>query len=137
MAKYSQNSIYTYVREKILAKYSDIYITGTYEPVPPKGLAVRITEINHYRPLRYVDLNDEDDVCRMAFDVNVYSNKFNGHSDEVYDVMKVAEEAFRGLHFIEYECVPVERVNNRVSRLTARFEKIIGGGDVLPELETS
>lgn len=136
MAKYNRNTIYTYVRNAVLEKYPACYVTGTYEPVPPEGLAVRIHEVNHYRPHRYAALDESDEVLRIAWDINVYSNLFTDGHEEVYDVMEVAEEAMRELHFIETECLPVERTNNRVSRLTARFQKMMCEGDALPEGDT-
>lgn len=133
MANYTPNGIYTYIRAAIREVYPDMYVTGGEEPVPPNGRAVRVHEISHYRPIRGICLGGEDNQWKVAFDVNVYSNRFNDGYDEVYEIMRVVELAFKRLHFIEYECVPVERANNRVSRLAARFERQIGEADVMPE----
>ena len=132
MANFTPNRIYTYIRKAILDVYPTMYVTGGYEPIPPQGEAVRVHEISHYRPVRGICLDHEDEQWKVAFDVNVYSNKFDDSYTDVYDIMRVVEIAFKQLHFIEYECVPVERANNRVSRLTARFERQIGEGDQMP-----
>ena len=133
MANFTPNRIYTYIRAAILAEYPNAYITSGPEPIPEVGLAVRVHEVSHYRPMRGICLGHEDDQWKVAFDVNVYSNLFNGGDVDVYDVMMVAEAAFKRLYFIEYECVPIERANNRVSRLAARFERQIGISDQMPE----
>lgn len=135
MAKYTRNGIYTFVRNEILKAYPGIYIAGDEEPIPPEGLAVRIYEVNRYAMYRYATLDAQDYQWKVAFDVNVYSNRFNDSTDEVYEVMEVAERAFKKLQFILFDCQPTERANNRVSRLTARFERMVGEADQMPEEE--
>lgn len=133
MVNYSPNAIYTYVRGKILEVYPTMYVTASYEPIPPQGPAVRIHEINHYRPRRNVTLLNDDEQWHVEFQADVYSNLFDGHDQEAYDIMMIIDDAFRELLFIEVACTPVERVNNRVARLTARYEKIVIGKDIMPE----
>ena len=137
MAKYTKNGIYTYVRNALKEAYPDLYITDDDEPIPPNGVAVKVHEIDHSRPFMNATLDGLDEQWRVAFDVNVYSNLFNGSDEETYEIMHVAEQAFRELFFFEMECVPVERANNRVSRLTARCERHIGGGDEMPVKEAT
>lgn len=132
MAKYTHHSIYTYIRNAVKAVYPNMYISNGYEPIPPNGPAVQIHEIDHSRPTMNVTLDGKDQQWRVAFDANVYSNLFNDSADEAYEIMRVVEAAFAEIFFIELECLPVERANNRVSRLTARFERQIGGGEEMP-----
>ena len=133
MVNYSSNAIYTYVRRKVLDAFPSMYVTGSLEPIPPEGPAVRVYEINHYRPRRNVTLENDDEQWHVAFQAEVYSNLFNGHDQEAYDIMMVIDDAFRELLFIETSCTPVERANNRVARLVARYEKIVIGKDIVPE----
>lgn len=133
MAKYTPYGIYTYVRNKLLAAYPDIYVTGKDEPIPPEGVAVQIHEINHYRLLHGLTLEDLGNMWRVAFEVNVYTNEFQDGPYEAYEIMRVAEEAFEKMFFIEFDCVPITRANNRVTRIAARFERNLGFGDEMPE----
>lgn len=133
MAEFTNNGIYTYVRSAIKRAYPDMYVTGSPEPISAVDVAVQVTEVNHHRPIGGVTLDSEDEQYRVAFDVNVYTNVFNDGKYEAYEIMRVCEDAFRRLHFIEFECIPVTRVNNRVTRLAARFERQIGRGDQMPE----
>lgn len=132
--KYSENGIYTYIRGIIKESYPDMYVTSGFEPIPPQAPAVRIHEMDHYRPRRNVTLDNLDEQYQVAFQADVYSNLFNGSGEEAYDIMKVVETAFRQLYFIETSCTTVERVNNRVTRLAARFERRIGMGNEMPEV---
>ena len=137
MAKYSMYGIYTYVRNALKTAYPDLYVTGGDEPIPHEGLAVEIKLINYYRPKGNVTLDNDDVQLKVAYDVNVYSSLFDGADEEVYTIIHVAEQAFRELFFIETECMPVERSDNRVTRLVARFERQLGLGNDMPEGETS
>lgn len=132
MADFTKDKIYTYIRSAIKAVYPSMYVTGGYEPVPPQGPAVQIHEIHRHRVKGAMTLDGLDEQMRIAFDVNVYSNLFDGAPNEAYAIMGVAEEAFRELYFIETECRPVELANNRVTRLVARFERHLGSGDQMP-----
>ena len=133
MAEFTPNRIYTYVRSAIKKVYPNMYVTGSPEPIPSVDVAVQIHEMNHYRPIGGVTLDSEDEQWRVAFDVNVYTNIFNDGKHDAYEIMRVCEDAFRRLHFIESECVPLSRANNRVTRLAARFDRQIGRGDQMPE----
>lgn len=135
MAKYTSDGIYTFIRNRILAVYSDMYVTAGEEPIPARGPAVRVREVDRYKPIRNITLMHDDGQFHAEWEVQVYSNLFNGRTSEAYDIMEVAESAFRELFFIESSCVPVERANNRVTRLVARFERQIGGGDQMPNEE--
>ncbi len=133
MANFTPYRIYTYVRNKILAVYPDMYVTWGDEPIPQEGVAVQVREIDHYRLLRGLTLEDLGDMWRVAFEVNVYSNRFTDAPDEAYEIMRVAERAFEKMFFVESECIPLKRANNRVTRIAARFERNIGQGELMPE----
>lgn len=133
MAKYTPNTIYTYLKLQINWACPDVYVTGVDEPISNQQKAVKIHEVGRYRPRGSVDLSNEDEQYRIAYQADVYSNLFNGHTDEAYETMHVVEEAFRKLFFIETSCTPVERVDNRVARLVARFERQVCEGDEMPE----
>ena len=133
MAKYSYNGIYTYVRNAVKAEFPDVYVCGAEEPIPPVGLAVEILEVDVRTPSRFVTLDGQDEQWRVAFDVNVYSNKFEGAKTEAHDVLRVCEKAFRRLFFLEDSRLTLKRENNRVVRLAARFSRTIGIDDEMPE----
>lgn len=133
MAKYTPNTIYTYLMLHIKGACPDVYIAGVDEPVPNQQKAVKIREIGRYRPKGNIDLCHTDEQYSIAYQAEVYSNLFNGHTDEAYEIMHVVECAFKDLFFIETSCVPVERVDNRVARLSARFERQVCEGDEMPE----
>lgn len=132
MAKYSYNGIYTYVRNAVKAVYPEAYVAGVDEPIPPVGLAVEITETDVRTPVQNVTLDGQDEQWRVAYDVNVYSNKFEGQKTEAHDVMRVCEKAFRRLYFIEDSRITLQRENNRVTRMAARFSRTIGIDDEMP-----
>ena len=133
MAEFTRNRIYTYVRNALKAVYPDLYVTAMEEPIPPKGPAVQVREVVRRRPVRDTTLDGKDDQLRVAFDVNVYSNLSNGALDEAHEIMSVAEQAFKEIYFIETDCRPLELANNRVTRLVARFDRVIGKGDQFPD----
>ena len=133
MANYTPNSIYTYVRNRFKEVRPDVYVAGVDEPIPNQQASVKIAETGRYRPKGNVRLSNDDQQYSVSYDVNVYSNLFNDHTQEAYDIMSVAEQAFRELFFIETSCIPLERTDNRVTRLTARFQRQVCEGDVIPE----
>ena len=133
MAKYTPNGIYTYIRNYVKNELPTVYVTGEDEPVPNQGASVKIREIGRYQPRRNITLAYDDEQYSIAYQADVYSNLFNDHAEEAYEIMHVVEQAFKQLYFIETSCTPVERTDNRVARLTARFERQIGSGDNMPD----
>ena len=132
MAEFTHDRIYTYIRGKVLDAFPSMYITGDEEPIPAESEAVWIREMNHYTPKASVTLMHDEEVIHSAWEVQVYTNLFDDGQAEAYEIMRPVEKAFKELYFRETSCTPVERVNNRVARLVARFERIIGGGDQMP-----
>lgn len=133
MAKYTYNGIYTYVRNAVKAEFPEVYVCGVEEPIPPVGLAVQIVETDVRTPVTGVTLDGQDRQWRVAYDVNVYSNLFEGQKTEAHDVIRVCEKAFRRLYFLEDSRITLQRENNRVTRLAARFSRTIGIDDEMPE----
>lgn len=131
--KYSRNAVYTWVVDSVKTEYPSIHAGGKLEPSPAAFPALYLREIGKSRPLQNMTLSYDDTQYRSTFEAQVFSNKKSGAMSEAYNIMKLVEQAFNGIYYIEDMCEPVENANDHsIYRLVARFHRIVCGGDEMP-----
>lgn len=129
---YTHDAIYDYVADAVDTTSRHVYCVGVYEPTPSEFPCAYIHETDH-RPMRSaVTLDFTDDQLIKSWEVQVFSNKRNGALAECYDIIADAEIAFKQLYFIETSCSQVQNIDPSVTRVVARFTRVIGGTDTMP-----
>lgn len=135
MAQYTHNSIYSYVADAINTQSRAVYCVGVYEPTPKSFPCAYIHETDH-RPMRdAVTLSFTDEQLLGSWEVQVFSNLTDGALSEAYDIMADVEIAFKQLYFIETFCSQVQNIDPSVTRVVARFTRVYGDNDHLPETD--
>jgi hypothetical protein len=129
---YSRESVYTYVRNALVAAHNGIYVTARREPVTKTFPAVRIIEMNRQRTEQYATLANDDDQYVSTIETEVFSNKRNGAVQEAYAVQDTLEAAFKRLGYFETFSDAIDNIDPSVFRVVSRFTKQIGLGDTLP-----
>ena len=128
---YSRNAIYTRVANAIKAGYPDAYTTSRKVASPAKFPAILIHEIDRNRPIRNVQLDFQDVQYESVFEIQVVSNKHNTAATEAYSIMDLAKTAMSNLYYREFSETNID--TGDTFTIIARFRRIIGGGDTMPE----
>ena len=129
--KYSRNAIYTRVANAIKAGYPTAYTTSRMVASPAKFPACLIHEIDNTRPIQNTQLDFQDVQYESVFEIQVVSNKANTAASEAYDIMELAESAMNQMYFRRFSQTNVDRGDTFT--VIARYRRVIGGGDVMPE----
>ena len=128
----TRNAVYNFIHDAVAAEYPDMYIAGTYEPVPPSMPAVFIREIGDFRNAENMTFTGVQGVRTSTFEIQVVSGHTNGSMSEAYAILETARQAFFFLHYNETNTVIVEDGQNGNYRLRASYRRVIGDADELP-----
>lgn len=127
-----RNEIYSQIEKAVTDVYEDAFCTSVYEPVPPSFPAVYIHEIGNVQPARYVDLSNADDIQRVTWEIQIFSDKAGGKMSEAYAIADLVETAMRKMLFVRGMRQPLDNASDTsIFRLACRYSRIIGGGNSL------
>ena len=131
--RYTNNAIYSKIRESALSAVSTAYVTETYTPKPSKFPTVFAREIGHFTPQPTQVFTNTQDIYESTWEVQVMSNLQTGKKEQAYLLMDAVKTALRPLYFIETFEQPLDTTNNGgIYTLVARFRRIIGSGESMP-----
>ena len=133
MEHYTRNGIYTAVEGAVNLTSRPVYCTSRREPVPESFPAFHLYELGHQDIRSSVTLKSTDEAKTVQFEAQVFSNLTHGAQDEAFDIMEDAEAALKRLGFMETFCSPIENADPSIFRIVARFERVIGSGDEMPQ----
>lgn len=128
---YSFNGIYSRIRTAVLSENAEAYVTSRYVPKPPRFPCVYIREINRSRPVENIQLDGEDRQWESNIEIQVTSNKSSGAAAEAEGIYTAADNVMRSLFYRGISCTPIDNGINYT--LAARYRRVIGGGDQMPE----
>ncbi len=112
---------------------NSIYCTQKYE-LQPKSIPCAFIElISKARMRGYADLNNTDHQHRYTFEVQVIANSLS----KAYEMIGVAETAFKALSFFEEYCEPIDNRDVKLSRIVARFSAQVDDEQLISTLTES
>lgn len=132
MSKYTNNAIFTAVRNAVKAEYSTANVTQTYSLIPASFPTVFAREIGRLTPSETATLSNAQDISETTWEVQVFSNKSSGAKEQAYDIMAIVKTALRSLYFVETFESPLDQTDRTIYCLAARFRRIIGSGEEMP-----
>ena len=131
---YTNNAIFTHVRTAVLSVSASTNCTQTYAPTPTKFPTVFAREIGRITPNGTPTLSNAQDISERTWEVQIFSNLQTGAKEEAYALMDAVKSAFRSMYFVETFESPLDSTgNSKYYTLIARFRRIIGSGEVMPE----
>ena len=130
--KYTNNAIYTRMRAAVLAAESTANCTQTYAPTPSKFPTVFAREIGHFTPNGTPTLSNAQDISETTWEVQIFSNLKTGAKEQAYSLLAAVKTALRALYFVETFESPLDSTGNEYYTLVARFRRIIGSGETMP-----
>lgn len=125
--------IYNEIANAMNAYDDSIYCTQKYELQPPSIPCAFIEQISKVRMREYADLNNTDHQHRLTFEVQVFAKELS----KAYEMMAVAETAFKSLSFFEEYCEPLDNRDVNLSRIVARFSAQVDDEEIISRLTES
>lgn len=130
--KYTNNAIFTAIRNAVKAEYADANCVQMYTPTPAKFPTVFAREIGHFTPQQAWTLTNAQDISERTWEVQVFSNLSTGSKEQAYEILDICKDVMRGMYFIETFEQPIDQQDKSIYCLVARFRRVIGGGEDMP-----
>lgn len=130
---YTNNAIFTKVRSSVLAVVAAANCTQTYTPTPTKWPTVFAREIGRLTPNGTATMSNAQDISERTWEVQIFSNLQTGAKEQAYKLLDAVKTAFRSMYFVETFESPLDNTSNNYYTLVARFRRIIGSGETIPE----
>lgn len=131
--KYSKNAVYTSVRNAVKTAWPSVYVTGVIAAVPTKSPAVMIQESGRVHNPEAVTLSGLQPVYTSTFEAHVFSNLQNTGMTECYNIMDTVTAAFVKIGYRLIMQSVTENGEDKKYRLVARFRRVTGANDEMPE----
>ena len=131
--KYSRNAVYTRVRNAVKTAWPSAYVTGVIASVPTKSPAVMIQEVNRFHNQEAVSISGLQPVYTSTFEAHVFSNLQNTGMTECYNIMETVTAAFVSIGYRLIVQTVTENGDDKKYRLVARFRRVTGVNDEMPE----
>lgn len=127
--------IFTALSNAVRAEYGkNVMVFPERVAKPASFPAIWCIESNTYSPIRYSTLDCMDEQRRSMIEVQTFSNLSSGGTNQAEEIMRFCEKFLRKYYYRSTMNSPVENRNDpAIKRRTARFERIVGGGDRLPD----
>lgn len=130
--RYTNNAIFTAIRNAVKAEYADANCVQMYTPTPAKFPTVFAREIGHFTPQQAWTLTNAQDISERTWEVQVFSNLSTGSKEQAYEILDICKDVMRGLYFLETFEQPIDQQDKSIYCLVARFRRVIGGGEDMP-----
>lgn len=131
--KYTNNAIYTQIRNAVKEANGSANVTQTYIPQKAAFPTVFAREIGRLTPAETVTISNAQDISERTWEVQVFSDLHPGAKEQAYGLMDVVKDTLRALYFVETFESPLEQTDKDIYCLVARFRRIIGSGEDIPE----
>lgn len=128
----TRNAVYTQVVTAIRAAYPSTYCTSRYVAKPSSFPACYIHEIDRSRPLENTQFDYQDIQWESSFEIQVVSTKANTAATEAYSIMEVARSAMSKMYYREFSETNIDGGDKFA--VIGRFRRVIGGGDMMPNI---
>ena len=130
--KYTNNGIFTMIRNAVKAEYADANCTQTYSLTPSRFPTVFARELGHFTPPETATFSNAQDISECTWEIQVFCNKANTAKEQAYEIMDIVKSVVRSLYFVEIFEQPIDQSDKSIYCLVARFRRIIGSGEEIP-----
>ncbi len=130
--KYTNNAIFTAIRNAVKAEYDNANCVQTYSLTPSKFPTVFARELGHFTPQDTVTLSNAQDISECTWEAQVFSNVAGTSKEQAYAIMAIVKSVMRHLYFAETFEQPIDQQDKSIYCLVARFRRVIGSGEDMP-----
>lgn len=132
MSAYTNNAIFTRIRNAAIAAVDSAYCTQTYALTPSKFPTVFAREVGRFTPPTAATISNAQDIYETTWEVQIFTNLKSGSKEQAYSLLDSVKGALRSLYFVETMENPLDNGNTNYYTLVARFRRIIGSGESIP-----
>lgn len=130
----TKNQIYSYIRGKMLEYEPTLFCTNSRIYASSRFPTMMIREISVVPIGNGIDLTDN--VYRLTWEVEAFSDKKTGAEEEAYNLVRKAEEFFNSIGFRMTMNAPTENTKEiTIRRHLARFTRVVGSNDEIKQGE--
>lgn len=127
-----ESDIFSYVAEKTLEKFPNIYITGEYVKSPPSFPCLSLIEMDNYVLSETQSTESMENHAVVMYELTVYSNKVNGKKSECKKIAAFVDELMIGLNFTRTMLEPIPNQDDAtIYRLLGRYRAVIGKNKII------
>lgn len=121
-----ENEIFTECANALYAEESNVYVTGTYENIPPQFPCVSIIQIDSATWRKTRDSSHGERHTTPTYEVQVFSNLKTGAKAEAKNLIQVVDNKFTGWGFnrLTLSLIP-NYTDTSITRYVARYRGII------------
>lgn len=120
-----ERELYSTVAERLIKRRPDVFVTGEEVNRPPVFPAVELREIGNSVFESTSDGSHAENHARLTLQLNVYSAKAKGASQEARELLGICDGVLSSLGFRRTMAVPTPNYNGAgVHRLTARYTAV-------------
>ena len=130
--KYTNNAIFTEIRNAVKSEYPDANCVQTYSLTPSKFPTIFARELGHFTPQETVTFSNAQDISECTWEVQVFSNIKGSSKEQAYAIMALVKGVMRHLYFVETFEQPIDQQDKSIYCLVARFRRVIGSGEDMP-----
>jgi len=121
-----ENEVFRKVRDAVLAKYPETYVTGVYNRTPPSFPCVSIEEKSNRTFERTQSSDSLENHALVMYEVNVYSNRQTGKKTECKEMIAVIDEALAEMGFDRTMLNPIPNLEDAtIYRMTGRYQAVV------------
>ena len=113
----------------------DVFVVGERTATPSKFPCVWVVESDTYPMTRYMTIDCTDEQRMSMFEVQAFSNLSTGGTSQASALVECATKAFLRMGYRCMSNMPLDNSDPSIKRHTARFQRVIGGGDTLPPID--
>lgn len=128
---YVERAIVDAVYTAVKTKYPKADIVSEYVDMPSAFPCVSIIEVDNYTYTKTQDDVLSEHHAKIAYEVNVYSNKTNDKKTEANEVMGIVDTTLQNLKFTRTLKEPIPNKDKTIYRIVARYEAVIGEGKTI------
>ena len=119
------------VAEAVRAQFPGIVVFDETNLSPAVFPCVCIEEIDNYTYKRTIDSGSNENHARLAYEVNVFSNRSQDKRGECRSIFAAVSDAFTGLGFTRNSMNPKNINESTACRLVGRFTAVAAAnGDI-------
>lgn len=126
-----ESALFTEVAAALREKFEGIYVTGEYNPVPPKFPAVMFSEMDNTPYSRSKTQDSLENHAFVMYEADVFSNLSTGRKRQCRAIVEVIDEIMLDLGFDRTFFNPLPNQDTTIYRIKARYSAVVSADGVI------
>lgn len=131
----NSNEVFTRISKKVKAEFGNsTFVVGERVVTPSKYPCVWVVEMDTYPDQRYINLDMADEQRQSIWEVQAFSNLTSGGTTQAKKLIECVTNEMKSMGYRCITSAPIDNAqDSSIKRHIARYRRILGGDDVLPQ----